>query len=220
MATPFKKIINRFLGKITDDMYLELTYQDTVRDSVQILLDAIPYFEFPRFPLYDYDEVEEQYNCDLTVEEINILALLMKTAWLDRQINSIENTRMKYSGADFKLTSQANHLAKLLQLKTENVRESIHAQRLYKRRKTVNGQIQSNWGMLGVSVFDTVVSTNTTVVKPGCDCEDIGWDPITGQPVEPPKDDTDIGWDPITGQPSTPPTQEDDDGYIWVPIRD
>jgi hypothetical protein len=74
--------------------------------------------------------------------------------------------------------------------------------------------------MLGVSVFDTVVSTNTTVVKPGCDCEDIGWDPITGQPVEPPKDDTDIGWDPITGQPSTPPTQEDDDGYIWVPIRD
>lgn len=220
MATPFKKIINKFLGKITDDMYLELTYQDTVRDSVQILLDAIPYFEFPRFPLYDYDEVEEQYNCDLTVEEINILALLMKTAWLDRQINSIENTRMKYSGADFKLTSQANHLAKLLQLKTENVRESTHAQRLYKRRKTVNGQIQSNWGMLGVSVFDTVVSTNTTVVKTECDCEDIGWDPITGQPVEPPKDDTDIGWDPITGKPTTPPTQENDDGYIWVPIRD
>lgn len=201
MATPFKKIINRFLGKITDDMYLELTYQDTVRDSVQILLDAIPYFEFPRFPLYDYDEVEEQYNCDLTVEEINILALLMKTAWLDRQINSIENTRMKYSGADFKLTSQANHLAKLLQLKTENVREQTHAQRLYKRRKTVNGSIQSNWGMLGVSVFDTVVSTNTTVVKPECDCED-------------------IGWDPINGQPSAPSTEEDDGDYIWVPIRD
>ncbi len=203
MATPFKKIVNRFLGKITDDMYLELTYQDTVRDATQLLLDAIPYFEFPRFPLYDYDEVEEQYNCDLTVEEINILALLMKTAWLDRQINSIENTRMKYSGADFKLTSQANHLSKLLQAKSENVRESTHAQRLYKRRKTVDGQILSNWGMLGVSVFDPVrTSQVTTTSKPECDHGDIGWDPITGKPIVPPA------------------VEEDDDGYIWVPITD
>ena len=183
MATPFKTIVNRFLGKITDDMYLELTYEDTIRDSTQFLLDAIPYFEFPRFPLYDYDEMEEQYNCDLTVEEINILALLMKTAWLDRQINSIENTRMKYSGADFKLTSQANHLSKLLQLKSENVRESTHAQRLYKRRKTTNGYIESNWGMLGTSVFDTITSTtvnnnsNNNIPKDDCDCE-FEWVPI------------------------------------------
>lgn len=182
MATPFKTIVNRFLGKITDDMYLELTYEDTIRDSTQFLLDAIPYFEFPRFPLYDYDEMEEQYNCDLTVEEINILALLMKTAWLDRQINSIENTRMKYSGADFKLTSQANHLSKLLQLKSENVRESTHAQRLYKRRKTTNGYIESNWGMLGASVFDTITSTtvnnnNNNIPKDDCDCE-FEWVPI------------------------------------------
>lgn len=183
MATPFKTIVNRFLGKITDDMYLELTYEDTVRDSTQFLLDAIPYFEFPRFPLYNYDEMEEQYNCDLTVEEINILALLMKTAWLDRQINSIENTRMKYSGADFKLTSQANHLSKLLQLKSENVRESTHAQRLYRRRKTTNGYIESNWGMLGTSVFDTITSTttnnnsNNNIPKDDCDCE-FEWIPI------------------------------------------
>jgi hypothetical protein len=34
---------------------------------------------------------------------------------------------MKYSGADFKMTSQANHLAKLLNLKAENHREIIHA---------------------------------------------------------------------------------------------
>jgi len=51
----------------------------------------------------------------------------MKQVWLDRQINSIENIRMKYSGSDFKMTSQANHLAKLLTLKTENHRENIHA---------------------------------------------------------------------------------------------
>ena len=149
MATTFETIIDRFLGKITDDMYLELTPEDTIRDAKQFLIDAIPYFEFPRFALYDYDADLEEYNVDLTAEEINILALLMKTAWLDRQINSIEVTRMKYSGADFKLTSQANHLSKLLQLKSENVRESTHAQRLYKRRKfNKDGTVSSNWSCL------------------------------------------------------------------------
>lgn len=149
MATTFETIINRFLGKITDDLYLELTPEDTIRDAKQFLIDAIPYFEFPRFALYDYDAELEEYNIDLTQEEINILALLMKTAWLDRQINSVEVTRMKYSGADFKLTSQANHLAKLLQAKSENLRESVHAQRLYKRRKfNKDGTVSSNWSCL------------------------------------------------------------------------
>lgn len=105
MATSFETIIDRFLGKITDDMYLELTPEDTIRDAKQFLVDAIPYFEFPRFALYDYNEELEEYNIELTDEEINILALLMKTAWLERQINSVEVTRMKYSGSDFKMTS-------------------------------------------------------------------------------------------------------------------
>ena len=166
MATSFETIIDRFFGKITDDMYLELTYEDTLRDAKQFLLDAIPYFEFPRFQLYNYDEKLEQYNVDLTVEEINILALLMKAAWLERQINSIENTRMKYSGSDFKMTSQANHLSKLLQLKTENLRESTHAQRLYKRRKNnKDGYIESNWNTLNKSVFDEDSNTATSCNK-------------------------------------------------------
>ena len=29
-----------------------------------------------------------------------------------QQLASVENTRMKYSGSDFKFTSQANHMAK------------------------------------------------------------------------------------------------------------
>jgi hypothetical protein len=31
--TSFNTIINAFLSKITDDMYLELTMEDTIRDS-------------------------------------------------------------------------------------------------------------------------------------------------------------------------------------------
>ena len=67
-STKFATIYNRFLGKITDDMYLELTPEDTIRDLQNLLIDAIPSFEFPRVNLYDYkvsviqireDEVEE-----------------------------------------------------------------------------------------------------------------------------------------------------------------
>lgn len=149
MATTFEAIIDKFLGKVTDDLYLEMTPEETIQDAKQFLLDAIPYFEFPRFALYDYDEELEQYNIELTAEEINILAILMKIAWLNRQIDSVEVTRMKYSGSDFKFTSQANHLSKLLQSKTEAVRESIHAQRLYKRRKfNKDGTVASNWSCL------------------------------------------------------------------------
>lgn len=199
--TPFSVIINKFLGKITDDMYMELTYEDTIRDAKQILLDAIPYFEFPRFQLYAFDEEKETYKINLTDEEINILALLMKTSWLNRQIDSIENTRMKYSGSDFKMTSQANHLSKLLSLKTENIRESTHAQRLYKRRRfsSITGEVESNWDVFNTGVYYESTKTNSDGSTSGCGCgcgSDSGpdWEPIQ-------KDDGTIDksqWEPIS----------------------
>lgn len=54
MGTQFVEIYNRFLGKITDDLYIELTPEDTIKDLRNLLIDAIPGFEFPRKDLYDY----------------------------------------------------------------------------------------------------------------------------------------------------------------------
>lgn len=133
--TPFSFVYNRFLEKITDDMYIEMTIQDTIKDLQVLLIDSIPGFEFPRVNLMDYEiktevikedtvlpsdfvigvvwnELDDQpevpdviverssFAAKLTSEEINILALLMKQAWVQRQVSSIENTRMKYSGAE------------------------------------------------------------------------------------------------------------------------
>ena len=200
MGTKFTDIYNRFLGKITDDMYMELTPQDTVKDLQRLLIDAIPGFEFPRIDLEDYnievvrmreDEVTEDdfiigviwnelsegfepeipdvlvehssFNSELTSEEINILAILMMCGWLQRQVTSIENTRMKYSGVDFKMTSQANHLSKLLSALSECQRQSHHMQRLYKRRRPstdsdkqtgkTTGPFASNWDVLKHGVY-------------------------------------------------------------------
>ena len=224
MSTSFGSIYNRFLGKITDDLYIELTPEDTIKDLQNLLIDAIPGFEFPRVNLLDYeiklqivnaDKVTDDdfilgavwgnisdinkpsnipsfdqfaslpsntqfhvtwgeipdvsdsdapkvlvdrsfFTANLSSEEINIIALLMKQSWVQRQVTSIENTRMKYSGSDFKMTSQANHLAKLLNLLTESRRDSFHMQRLYKRRKLGdNGIYKSNWSVLrNVNVID------------------------------------------------------------------
>ena len=89
------------------------------------------------------------FAAELTAEEQNILAIIMKQGWVQRQLTSIENTRMKYSGADFKMTSQANHMAKLKELLDESRRDSLHNQRLYKRRKKKkDGSYSSNWSIL------------------------------------------------------------------------
>ena len=90
------------------------------------------------------------FEAQLTSEEIEILSILMMIGWLQRQITSIENTRMKYSGSDFKMTSQANHLSKLQSLLGECQRQSHHLQRLYKRRALNNeGLYESTWDWFG-----------------------------------------------------------------------
>lgn len=184
-GTLFSAVYNRFLGKITDDMYIELTPEDTIKDLQNLLIDAIPGFEFPRQDISNYttqvvqikedevldgdfiigvvwDDLEENivetpdvlvdrscFAANLTSEEINILALLMKQSWIQRQVNSIENTRMKYYGSDFKMTSQANHLSKLMNLLETAKTESFHMQRLYKRRRLDDkGYYHSNWTVL------------------------------------------------------------------------
>ena len=95
------------------------------------------------------------FVADLTSEEVNIIALLMLEDWVQRQVTSIENTRMKYSGSDFKFTSQANHLSKLVSLLNTCKAESKRLQRLYKRRRpTAEGGYESNWDTLRKSRFD------------------------------------------------------------------
>jgi hypothetical protein len=54
LNTLFATVYNRFLGKVTDDMYLELTPADTLKDLQNLLIDALPGFEFPRKNLMDY----------------------------------------------------------------------------------------------------------------------------------------------------------------------
>ena len=151
-TTPFSDIYESFLSKITDDMYMEFTKEDTYKMLQDLLITSIPKFEFPRINLFDYELGKEEtsineetgektnvyavgfFNNKLSLEEINILSTYMIVEWLGQQLASIENVRMKFSGTDFKFTSQANHMQKLLVIKKDYEREGFHLQRLYKRR--------------------------------------------------------------------------------------
>ena len=157
--TPFTKVYDRFFDLITDDMYVEWTEQDTKKDVQNILIASLPGFEFPRqslnYELFDYDLIEfsddSYFINDLTQEEINIITNLMLINWLQRQITSIDNTRQKYYGESFKLTSQASHLKALISLKEDLQKDSKKFQRLYKRRKIdAEGNVTPNW-----SIFNT-----------------------------------------------------------------
>lgn len=184
VTASFMNIYDNFLNRIADDMYLELTEMETIEMLQDLLLDGLWRFEFPRFDLSDYeighwedmgiyqgiesDNLEVpatgwvggSFNSKLTEEEINILSLCMLIEWLGQQLNITDLTKMKYSGSDFKLTSQANHMAKLKVMIDAANKDCIHQQRIYKRRRFTKDGSQSTMGDI-VSKANYGVNGNT-----------------------------------------------------------
>jgi hypothetical protein len=122
MATPFLKVYDAFLARITaDEWTLEEELAIVERDWQELLKMAIARIKYPRVSL-DIEEVTSgddnelkmyQFTDDLSNEEIQLLALIMKHEWIKRCIASYEEIRYLYADKDF---SQANHLDKLLKL--------------------------------------------------------------------------------------------------------
>ena len=175
--TMFSKVYDAFFRKITEDMYMELTKEDTENMVQELLLSALSWFEFPRVDINDYYLAAGCFNVALSLDEINIISTYMVKEWLGQQLASVENTRMKYSGSDFKFTSQANHMAKLKNLVETYKQEGFHLQRLYKRRKKdVNGIYRSTMGeLMGDKVKKSINSSSSggSDNQDGCcNCED------------------------------------------------
>ena len=173
-GTAFSEIYRRFKAKITDDMYMELTPGETDSLLKELLLNSLHNFEFPRVDIYNYNEELEEYNINLTAEEQNIIATYMIVEWLSQQLATVENVRMKYSGSDFKFTSQANHMSKIQAMKKDYERRGFHLQRLYKRRKAdENGVMRSTFGSIMDTSSVTKTSSGSSSGSNNCDCEDI-----------------------------------------------
>ena len=188
MGTDFNIIYTRFYSKITDDMYMELDRVQTDALLEELLINALPWFEFPRVSL-QYSTAKHCFRYELSDEEVNIIATYMVLGWFDQQLASVEVARMKFSGSDFKFTSQANHMAKLKDLRKEYERIGFHLQRLYKRRKTDStGRARSTFGSIMASSVRGGIVTPSTESKP----------------VTPPDDDPsgDESWEDMNDAPS------------------
>ena len=153
-TTPFLEVYDLFFTTVTDDMFLEWMEQETYDQVERILLNGLMNFEFPRFKLYDYDVDAEQFNFILDREEMTIITTLMIVEWFSYQLADIEVVKQKYTSKDFELTSQANHMAKLNDLKKSFGEEAKKKQRLYKRRYVDgSGYVQTNFSGLGGGVL-------------------------------------------------------------------
>ena len=143
MATPFLKVYDAFLARITaDEWTLEEELAIVERDWQELLKMAIFRFKYPRIDL-EVEEVDNnvtddhqlrmyQFTGDLTNDEIQLLALYMKHEWIKRCVASWENIRQLYADKDF---SQANHLDKLNKLEAAVADEIHKAEGIYDRSR-------------------------------------------------------------------------------------
>ena len=133
-VTSFQEVYDFFLAGITDDMFMELTREDTEQCLQEILFAAIPQFEFPKKDLFDVDMEAKSFKCKLNLEELMILRQYMIVEWIGYQLANVDLVRQKYSGSDFSFTSQASHMSKLIALRQEYSDKGFHLQRLYNNR--------------------------------------------------------------------------------------
>jgi len=119
MATPFTEIYDVFLSQIDDPVFIEQDIYDELKK--RYLLNAIPRFRKCKQDLSDRDDI--QFNVDLNDEEILILGVLMVIEYLNPMITSIKNLQQFLNSKDFQLTSQANHLKNLLELRESKRKE-------------------------------------------------------------------------------------------------
>jgi hypothetical protein len=87
------------------------------------LINSIPKFRRCLQDLDDRDDENLIFNIDLTIDEMQILGNLMVVEYLSSQIISIKNIEQSMSNGDFRLTSQAEHLGRLLQLRKDRQSE-------------------------------------------------------------------------------------------------
>ena len=145
MATPFLKVYDAFLARITaDEWTLEEELAIVERDWQELLKMAIARFKYPRISL-EIEQVDQtendsqlavyQFTDDLGNSEIQMLALYMKHEWIKRCIASWENIRQLYTSKDF---SQANHLDKLNKLEEAIALEVRKYEGVYDRSRGGN----------------------------------------------------------------------------------
>jgi hypothetical protein len=114
MATPYSKIIETFIGKVTDydlPKFTDLEKEDIITG---FMISACTKFaKTCKLDLYDRDETLKQFNQSLNDEIIEIIVETMLVEWIKPKVLSSENLKNCLSTKDYSLFSPANLLKEL-----------------------------------------------------------------------------------------------------------
>lgn len=134
MNTKFSLVYMLFIGTITDDLYINMTKEETEADAEIFLLLSIGEFKYCKKNILDFNQETKSWNIEITLDEITHLVYLMKKHWLKRQIDNTDLYDQKiYSDDDIKVFSQANHLNALNTAYIEAKKDVIKDKDAYNR---------------------------------------------------------------------------------------
>ena len=132
MATPYETVYGRFLNKCTDFNLADLD-DHTLNEMMKDWLDSAVIRTRTSSDLSARDDEAEEFENDLTDQDIELLAMGMILAWLDQRIQSTEYTNLFIGGKETKIYSPSQQLTELRNLRADIVREmqQIHCYNTY-----------------------------------------------------------------------------------------
>lgn len=119
MPVPYSNIYDMFLSDIKDHTLLDFEVEDREKILDDLRIKAETQFKQCKNDLLNKDNIEKQYNFDLTIEEQLIIATIMRKFWMNDKIYNLSLLKQRMSTKDWKLTSQAEHLLRLTVLMSE-----------------------------------------------------------------------------------------------------
>jgi hypothetical protein len=117
--TTYQEIFALFTNKITDYSLPSLTQDEAEFRMMKFLDSSISRFTpYCQKDLNDKDDTLKQFNIDLSTLEKEILALMMVYEWTNNFVLSEEFLKQKLGTKEYQIYSPANHLEKLIQLRS------------------------------------------------------------------------------------------------------
>ena len=132
MATPYDVVYNRFLNKCSDFNLADLD-DYTLNEMMKDWLDSAIIRTRTSSDLSARDDEAEEFENDLSEQDIELLAMGMIIAWLDQRIQSTEYTNLFVAGKEEKFYSPSSQLTELRNLRADVLREmqQLHCYNTY-----------------------------------------------------------------------------------------
>lgn len=139
MATPYEKVYGRFLNRITDFNLADLD-DHTLNEMMKDWLDSAIIRTRTSSDLSARDDEAEEFENDLSGQDVELLSMGMVLAWLDQRIQSTEYTNLFIGGKESKFYSPSQQLSELRNLRADILREmqQLHCYSTYSNNSYFN----------------------------------------------------------------------------------